>query len=53
MERLTQAYPMKRFGRPEELARVVCFLASEDASFITGECLTVDGGIMAQGGWAQ
>jgi NAD(P)-dependent dehydrogenase (short-subunit alcohol dehydrogenase family) len=53
MERLIQAYPMKRFGRPEELARVVCFLASDEASFITGECLTVDGGIMAQGGWAQ
>ncbi|MFT4091476.1 MAG: SDR family NAD(P)-dependent oxidoreductase [Asticcacaulis sp.] len=53
MERLRKAYPMKRFGRPEELARVVAFLASDDASFMTGECVTVDGGIMAQGGWAQ
>jgi len=53
MERLRQAYPMKRFGRPEELARVVAFLASDEASFMTGECVTVDGGIMAQGGWAQ
>lgn len=53
MERLRQAYPMKRFGKPEELARVVAFLASDEASFMTGECVTVDGGIMAQGGWAQ
>lgn len=53
MQRLKNAYPMKRFGRPEELAKVVAFLASDDASFMTGECITVDGGIMAQGGWAQ
>jgi NAD(P)-dependent dehydrogenase (short-subunit alcohol dehydrogenase family) len=53
MKKLADAYPMKRFGNPEELARVVAFLAGPGASFMTGECVTVDGGIMAQGGWAQ
>lgn len=36
--------PLKRFGRPEEIADAVVFLASERASFITGSCLVVDGG---------
>jgi NAD(P)-dependent dehydrogenase (short-subunit alcohol dehydrogenase family) len=53
MKKLADAYPMKRFGKPEELAHVIAFLAGSGASFMTGECVTVDGGIMAQGGWAQ
>ena len=36
--------PLQRFGRPEEIADVVVFLASERASFTTGACLVVDGG---------
>lgn len=41
---MTQAVPMKRMGTPEEIARPVLFLASDEASFITGIDLYVDGG---------
>ncbi|MBQ6087299.1 MAG: 3-oxoacyl-ACP reductase FabG [Bacteroidales bacterium] len=37
--------PMGRFGRPEEVAAVVGFLVSEEASYITGECISVNGGL--------
>src|SRR5262245_20398813 len=37
--------PMKRIGKPEDVARVAVFLASEDAGYITGQVLTVDGGL--------
>ena len=38
------AYPLKRIARPEDVADLVCFLASARASFLTGICITVDGG---------
>ena len=41
--------PMKRFGKVEELAGAAVFLASDAASFITGEILVVDGGLLASG----
>ncbi len=40
--------PMGRFGKPEEIANAVLFLASEDSSFVTGHLLLVDGGNTAQ-----
>jgi meso-butanediol dehydrogenase / (S,S)-butanediol dehydrogenase / diacetyl reductase len=39
--------PMKRLAKPEEIARAILFLASDDASFVTGTALMVDGGVTA------
>ncbi|WP_032796316.1 SDR family oxidoreductase, partial [Streptomyces sp. HCCB10043] len=40
-------YPLGRIGTPEDIASAVAFLASSDASWITGTTLRVDGGILA------
>lgn len=44
LERIVSALPMQRLGEPEEIARAVRYLAGEDAGFITGETLSVNGG---------
>ena len=43
--------PIGRVGDPKEIGHVASFLASEKSSFISGEYINVDGGIMAKGGW--
>ncbi len=41
-------HPLRRTGTPEEVARLICWLASDDAAFVTGQIYTVDGGRTAQ-----
>lgn len=45
--RRAQAIPLRRYGRPEEVARLVAFLASDDAAYITGALHALDGGLTA------
>jgi 2-hydroxycyclohexanecarboxyl-CoA dehydrogenase len=45
IDAMTRAVPMKRLGRPEEIAAAIAFLASEEASYITGQTLSVSGGL--------
>jgi len=47
LKKLSALYPLKRVGTPEEIARSILFLASDDASFVTGTTLVADGGATA------
>ena len=48
LQAIEQMHPMGRIGEPSEVAAAILFLASDDASFITGTILPVDGGYLAQ-----
>ncbi len=43
---IIEEIPLKRFGKPEEIADVVCFLVSDRASYVTGTVIPVDGGLL-------
>lgn len=47
-EAYLQQIPVGRFGKPEEVAKVVAFLASEDAAYVNGQTIAVDGGMVTQ-----
>lgn len=46
MEAAKAVIPLKRFGKPDDIARVCAFLASEEASYITGQVISVNGGLV-------
>ena len=48
-----QITPMRRIGRPEDVAGAVAFLASDDSAFVTGQTIWVDGGVFSQAAWPQ
>ena len=43
---MKEAIPLNKFGSPEDVAAVCVFLASEDSSYITGQTIVVDGGMV-------
>jgi 3-oxoacyl-[acyl-carrier protein] reductase len=52
-DKVASTYPMKRLGLPEDVASLVWFLLSDEASWITGQTITLDGGLTLNGGIVQ
>lgn len=52
-ESIAASHPLGRLGAPEDVASLALFLASDEASFMTGENICVDGGLMAKGTWSR
>ena len=46
LPQLAEETPLRRLGKPEDVAAAISYLASDDASFVTGQVLTVDGGFI-------
>ena len=49
-EQVSAPYPLKRLGRPEDIAGAVAYLLSDDAAWVTGQTLVLDGGVLLRGG---
>lgn len=49
-EKVIKPYPLKRLGMPDDIGSVVAFLLSQDAAWMTGQTLTIDGGVLLTGG---
>lgn len=49
LEKMARAVPLRRIGEPEDLAGITCFLLSDEASFITGQVISVSGGLAMNG----
>ena len=49
-EEVAATYPLKRLGEPEDIGSVVAFLLSDDAAWMTGQTVVIDGGVSLAGG---
>ncbi|MCW2789157.1 MAG: 3-oxoacyl-ACP reductase [Aeromicrobium sp.] len=49
-EEVAAPYPLKRLGKPDDIGSVVAFLLSEDAGWVTGQTISIDGGLLLTGG---
>jgi len=53
VDSLVRRIPMGRLAQPREIAEAISFMVSPAASFVTGQCLVVDGGMTVEGDWYQ